>query len=102
MKKKGTIVITYDGPDSQEFSDWMDGPHYAEVKNTPGIVSAKRFRVVDGPEGHRRYLAILESEDIQATLAWRDSPAGQRSQKEANERGVNNRYSLVCDLLHSV
>jgi heme-degrading monooxygenase HmoA len=102
MKKKAVIVITYDGPDTQDFSDWMDGPHYTEVKNTPGIISAKRFRVVSGPEGHRRYLAILESEDIDATLAWRDSPDGQRSQEEANSRGVTNRYSVICELLHAV
>jgi heme-degrading monooxygenase HmoA len=102
MKKSSVVVITYDGPDTAEFSEWMDGPHYEEVRNTPGIVSAKRFRVTNGPAGHRRYLAILESEDIDATIAWRDSPQGQHSQAEANSRGVTNRYSVVCELLHSV
>jgi hypothetical protein len=100
MKKSAVVVITYDGPDNQEFSDWMDGPHYNDVKNTPGIVRARRFKVVAGPPGHRRYLAILETDDIDATLAWRDSPAGQSSQKEANDRGVTNRYSLICEQLY--
>ena len=100
MNRNAVIVITYDGPDTREFSDWMDGPHYEEVKNTPGIIRARRFKVTSGPPGHRRYLAILESDDIDSTLAWRDSEAGQRSQKEANDMGVTSRYSLVCELLY--
>jgi len=101
VKKKATILITYDGPDTAEFHAWMDGPHYSEVSATPGIVCARRYRVVDGPAGHRRYVAILETNDLDATLAWRNSPEGQRSQKEANDFGVSNRYSVVCELLYS-
>lgn len=101
MKKSATILIMYDGPDTSEFHAWMDGPHYAEVAATPGIVSARRFKVLEGPEGHRRYAAVLETNDLEATLAWRNSPEGQRSQTEANELGVSNRYSIVCELLYS-
>lgn len=102
MKKHATIMVMYDGPDTPEFHTWMDGPHYAEVAGTPGIVSAKRYRVNEGPEGHRRYVALLETADLDATLAWRNSADGQRSQKEANDLGVTNRYSVVCELLYSI
>lgn len=101
MKRKAMILVMYDGPDDAPFQAWMDGPHYDEVRATPGIVAARRYRVADGPSGHRRYVAILESDDIDATLAWRNGGDGQRSQREANEHGVANRYSLVCELLFS-
>jgi heme-degrading monooxygenase HmoA len=95
------IVVMYDGPDSEAFISWMNGPHYAEVKATPGIVAARRYEVVDGPADRRRYVAILETDDLEATLAWRNSPDGQRSQREANERGVTNRYSVIGKLAYS-
>ena len=95
------ILVTYDAPTDQEFIDWMNGPHYDEVRATPGIVAARRYQVISGPQGHRRYVAILETDDLEATLAWRDSAEGQRSQREANDRGVCERYSLVCELAFS-
>lgn len=101
MVQRHMILVMYDGPTSVDFIEWMNGPHYDEVKATPGIVAARRFEVTAGPDGHRRYVAILETENLEQTLAWRDSPEGQRSQKEANDRGVTNRYSLVCKLAHS-
>jgi hypothetical protein len=97
----GVIVVMYDGPDTREFIDWMNGPHYDEVKATPGVVAASRYEVTDGPADRRRYLAILESANLEATLAWRDSSAGQRSQREANERGVHNRYTVVGKIAFS-
>jgi hypothetical protein len=100
-KRRDVIVVMYDGPDTRDFIDWMNGPHYDEVKRTPGIVAARRYEIVAGPADRRRYVAILETEDLAATLAWRDSPDGQRSQKEANERGVANRYSVVGRLAFS-
>ncbi len=101
MAARHIILVTYDAPSDQEFIDWMNGPHYDEVRATPGIVAARRYQVVAGPPGHRRYVAILETEDLEATLAWRNSPEGQRSQQEANDRGVCERYSLVCELAFS-
>jgi len=98
---RDVIVVMYDGPDTKEFIDWMNGPHYDEVRATPGIVAARRFEIVDGPPQRRRYLAILETADLGATLAWRSSPAGQRSQREADERGVSNRYAVVGRLAFS-
>jgi len=101
MKQKAIILVMYDGPTDREFIDWMNGPHYDEVKATPGIVAARRYEVLDGLPDHRRYVAILETQNLEATLAWRDSPEGQRSQKEANDHGVKNRYSLVARLAFS-
>jgi heme-degrading monooxygenase HmoA len=100
-KRRDVIVVMYDGPDTAEFVEWMNGPHYDEVKRTPGIVGARRYEIVAGPTERRRYVAILETEDLEATLAWRDSPDGQRSQQEANDRGVANRYAVVGKLAFS-
>jgi hypothetical protein len=94
MTKKGTVVVMYDAP--AEADAWMHGPHYDEVKHTPGVTDVRRYEVVEGPEGCRRYIALIESDDVDATVAWRSSADGQRSQTEANERGVSNRYPMIC------
>lgn len=96
---KHAILMMYDAPMDPEFEAWMHGPHYDEVLSTPGVVGVQRFDVTDGPADRRRYVAIIHTDDIQATLAWRNSPDGQRSQREANERGVTNRYGLICDTI---
>ncbi len=93
MSKKGTVIVMYDAP--SEADAWMHGPHYDEVLRTPGVTEVRRYETVAGPDGCRKYIALIDSEDIDATLAWRDSAAGQKSQAEANERGVNNRYAIV-------
>ncbi len=101
MKKNGLIVVMCDAPNDQEFVDWLHGPHMEEVKATPGIKSVRRYEIVGGPPDRRQYLGLMETDDLDASLAWRDSPAGQRSQEEANKRGICNRYGLVCVPVYS-
>ncbi len=96
--KKGTVVVMYDAP--AEADAWMHGPHYDEVRRTPGVTSVSRYEVVEGPEGARKYIALIESDDVDATIAWRSSPDGQRSQAEADERGVANRFSVICKRIY--
>jgi hypothetical protein len=95
------VVVTYDAPSDEEFEAWMHGPHYDEVLATPGVQSVKRYIIEDesGPTG--RYLALIETNDLAATSAWRDSPAGQRSQQEANRRGVSKRAGFQCRQIFS-
>ena len=88
----------YDAPTQAD--EWMHGPHYDEVKTTPGVTDVRRYEVLEGPQGWRQYVALIESDDIDATIAWRSSPAGQRSQAEANERGVTSRYAMVCKRIY--
>lgn len=97
---RSAIVVMYDAPD--ELDDWMHGPHYDEVLATPGVTAVQRLRVIDGPEGCRRYLAIIEAADLLAMLDWRNSPAGQRSQQEADKRGVSCRYSMLAEVIFDV
>lgn len=98
MTRRGTVVVMYDAPAHADA--WMHGPHYDEVKRTPGVTDVRRYEVVEGPEGCRRYVALIESDDVDATVAWRSSPDGQRSQAEANARGVGNRLSMVCKRIY--
>ena len=99
MKQKGTVVVMYDAP--AETDEWMHGPHYDEVKGTPGVTAIRRYEVIQGPDGSRKYIALIESDDIDATVAWRSSPEGARSQAEANSHGVANRYGMVCRRIYS-
>ena len=98
MSNKGTVIVLYDAP--AEADVWMHGPHYDEVNRTPGVTEVRRYETLAGPDGCRRYIALIESDDIDATLAWRDSPQGQRSQAEANDRGVANRYAIVAKRIY--
>ncbi|MFC6564742.1 DUF4286 family protein [Actinoplanes utahensis] len=54
-----------------EFAEWYDGIHLAEVLALPGFVSARRYAAPAGPDGRRRFLAIytIATGDIEATLA---------------------------------
>ncbi len=98
MSNKGTVIVLYDAPPQADA--WMHGPHYDEVNRTPGVTEVRRYETVTGPDGCRRYIALIETDDIDATLAWRDSPQGQRSQAEANEQGVANRYAIVAKRIY--
>lgn len=98
MTRRGTVVVMYDAP--ADADAWMHGPHYDEVKRTPGVTDVRRYEVVEGPDGCRRYVALIESDDVDATVAWRSSPDGQRSQAEANAHGVGNRFSMVCKRIY--
>lgn len=98
MGEKGTVIVMYDAP--ADADAWMHGPHYDEVRRTPGVTEVRRYETVSGPAGCRKYLALIESDDVDATLAWRNSPAGQRSQAEANDRGVANRYAVVAKRIY--
>ncbi|XUK91087.1 hypothetical protein FT173_004575 [Bordetella pertussis] len=44
------------------------------------MTGVRRYEVLDGPQACRKYLAVIETDDLDATLAWRDSEAGARSQ----------------------
>jgi hypothetical protein len=49
-----------------EYNDWYSGPHLADLRRVPGVVSARRFRLADAQirdtAGAHRYLAIYEVE----------------------------------------
>jgi hypothetical protein len=90
-----------DAPDDPSFVEWLHGPHMEEVKSTPGVTKITRYEVIDGPGDRRQYVGIVETDDLDATIAWRSSPEGQRSQEEANRRGIRNRYGLICRPVYS-
>ena len=98
---KQAVIVMYDAPSTPELDEWMHGPHYDEVLATPGVTGVERFEVIEGPGGARKYVAVIHTEDLQATVAWRDSKEGQLSQNEANDRGVANRYGLICKTVFS-
>lgn len=57
-----------------EFNDWYDNVHLADVLKLPGVIAAQRFRLSDtqhrpGPFEHR-YMAVYEIEidDVRKTL----------------------------------
>ena len=104
MAEKGYMVEFYDAPDTQEFEDWLYGPHWEEVFDIiPGLRAVRRLEVLnpDRP-GQQRILTILESDDIDATWAFRRSSRGRASKRAAEEAGVRNREEYYCRMLREV
>lgn len=94
---RSVIVVMYDA--EFDLDAWMHGPHYDEVLATPGVTGVRRLQIIDGPPDARKFLAIIETDDLAATQAWRNSAAGQRSQAEADERGVSRRYGMTARII---
>ena len=68
MAKHIVLVLTnpVEGRE-EEFNDWYDNTHLAEVLESAGFVAAQRFRLADvqvggHPNPRHRYLAIYEVE----------------------------------------
>lgn len=53
--------------------------------------SATRLEIIVPTPGQRRWVALVRTDDPDGTLAWRSSPAGQRSQGEAAGRAQPSR-----------
>lgn len=101
MTEKGYVVVFYDAPDDEEFQAWLHGEHYDEIlRETPGVRSATRLEIIDPAPGQQRYVALIRTDDVDGTLAWRTCPAGQRSQGEANERGLRNRAGFAARIVY--
>ena len=96
---EASFLLQYDAPD--EADAWFHGPHYSELLTVPGVVSARRYKLASSNDSWRKYLVIIESADIDATLAWRNSAEGKRSQDEATRHGVTNRISAVYRCIFS-
>lgn len=96
MKEKGVIVFMFDAPRTQDFLDWVHGPHMKDIGKIPGVVRVRRYEIIDGPPDRRGFVAVIESEDLQATIEYRKSPEGQKPQQDSIDRGVTNRYAVFC------
>lgn len=104
MAEKGYMVELYDAPDTPEFEAWLYGPHWDEVFDIiPGLRAVRRLEVInpDRP-GQQRIITILESDDIDATWAFRRSPPGRASKRAADAMGVHNREEYYARLLREV
>jgi hypothetical protein len=76
MAKAVLVVFTnVTSPEhDDEYNDWYDNTHLADVVQVPGFLAATRYRISEaqarGVEPQHRYLSIyeVESDDFPATL----------------------------------
>src|SRR3546814_956521 len=74
----------------EEFNAWYSGPHLADLRRLPGVVSARRFRIADtqlrDQASPHRYLAIyeIETDDPQSFTRALLAHAG-RSEEHTSE-----------------
>lgn len=85
--RRGHIVVTYRAPRDPEFEAWLHGPHYDDLLRQPMVRSVRRLEPVDAAGATAFYIALIESEDLGATLSHRNGP-GRPAQVEADERGL--------------
>lgn len=101
MAERGYVILFYDAPDDPEFQAWLHGPHFDEViEKTPGVHSITRLEVLEPAPGHRRYIALLETDDLSTTLAWRRGPGGRELREDALAHGVRNRSDLAARVVY--
>ena len=69
---KGVFIVQSNPVDpsrDDEFNQWYDNVHLADVKKVPGIVGARRFKILT-PDAAHRYVAIYEvdADDVQGVM----------------------------------
>ena len=101
MKRRGIILLMNDAPTDKVFEDWLQGPHMDESKSAPGVRKITRYKIVDGPADRRQFVGLIESDDLDATLAWRNGTQGMQAAEETVKRGLRNRVSFVCEPVFS-
>ncbi|MBI2321824.1 MAG: hypothetical protein HYU88_06970 [Chloroflexi bacterium] len=102
MAERGVMIEFYDCPETDEFNDWLYGPHYDEVFSIiPGVRPIKRYEIMNpATPGLQRIVILLESDDIQAAWNFRTTPRGLRSRLESDVHGLANREEYYCRLLY--
>lgn len=91
MAEAGVLIGMYDAPQGEDFDAWLHGPYYQAILKMPGVRSIQRLEVIDPPPEHQRYVVLIETEDIAATLRHRDSDDWRHWQQEAAQKGLINR-----------
>jgi hypothetical protein len=86
------VLVVYTNPvpgQEEEYNDWYDNRHLADVCAIPGIVSARRFKLGEGGlmpnnDGDPQYLALyeLDADDLSQPM------------KEIAERGGTEKMYL--------
>ncbi|MBI4507055.1 MAG: hypothetical protein HY691_16105 [Chloroflexi bacterium] len=101
MALRGFILLFYDAPDDPEFQAWLHGPHFDEViAKMPGVGRITRLEILSPEPGERRYLALLHSDDIEATVAFRKGPGGAELREDAIVHGVRNRHDFAARVIY--
>jgi hypothetical protein len=77
MRYKMVVLTNATDGNDAEFNRWYDEQHLGDVLAIPGVVGAKRFKIV-GLADKWRYLAIyeLETDDPEAVAAELNTRAG--------------------------
>jgi hypothetical protein len=101
---QGLITVWLDVPAErdEEFNDWYNLEHLAQVVALPGFVRARRYKVEDAP---LRYLAWYETSDetIEAGphfqgIVERPTPWSQRMRRHYGDKRERMNFRLMRDV----
>jgi hypothetical protein len=107
MPRAVFVVLTNPAsPDQEdEYNEFYDNTHVAEVCQTPGFVSARRFRISDAREpvgavGDYGYLAIYEIETDDLAATFEALKAASPTMTPFPLVGRNGSYGVFVERVH--
>jgi hypothetical protein len=88
------VELNCDPAREDEFNAWYDEIHLPDVLDTPGFVSATRYRIKELRDGRGKYLALygIETHDIEQTMKVR---LARRAEAAKLGRSGENRPHLL-------
>jgi hypothetical protein len=92
-------------PDREdEFNEWYNEVHLADVLETPGIVRAVRYENIAPTEGQGKYLAVyeVETDDLQDAFAANEEIMARKSAEGRMSALLQIRSVTSFKQLHSL
>lgn len=89
-------VMSIDEAHEEEFNDWYNNEHIERISKVPGVLAARRFRVI---EGNPDYAAVyhLASPTVPQSAAWAQAASTPWTVRMQRFRTNNRRYLFTLD-----
>jgi hypothetical protein len=104
MKKYTYVVLTRPVAGKEnEYNDWYDNRHLADVVAVPGFTGAKRYRAASEVSGigdpQMPYLALynIETDDLQGTLDAMTARSGTDAMPISDALDTSSVYAVIYE-----
>ncbi len=87
------VGMNVDDAFDAEFNSWYDEEHLPRLSAVPGVLRARRYEVVEGPQ---RYIGVYDLEDpaVVGSPAWLEAAETPWTRKARSR--TSDRFKLVC------
>ncbi len=91
MTSSGLVLVHHDAPTDLTFSQWLHGEYLPAIMPLMGLSRVTRNEAISPESASHQFVTILETPDVEHTLAAMNNPAWQQLAAEAVRRGVSRR-----------